>query len=61
MEVLIIDNEGKNVVAKYEVILDGQNYTPTDEEYYSNAWQCAVDDNIVDNDKRDKYCFSFGN
>ena len=57
MEVSIIDNETGKAIATYTVNLSGQNYTPSDEEYYSEAWQCAVDDGVVDKELKDKYSF----
>ena len=60
MEVLIIENDSGKVVAQYTINIGGQNYTPTDEEHFSQAWQCAVDDNVVENDNREKYTLNFG-
>jgi hypothetical protein len=57
MEVSIIENETAKVAASYTINLGGLNYTPRDEEYFSEAWRCAVEDGIVDADNRSKYSF----
>ena len=58
MEVSIIENDSGKVIAHYSIILSGLNYTPGDEEYYSEAWKCAVDDEVVKSDDRAKHNFS---
>ncbi len=56
-QVSIVEYETGKVIATYPVDEAGQNYTPGDEEYFSHAWKCAVDDGIVDADDRAKYSF----
>ena len=58
MEVLIIEKKNGKVIAHYSVNLNGQNYTPTEDEYYSEAWKCAIEDEIVKSDNHDMYSFS---
>jgi hypothetical protein len=58
MKVTIIENKTRKVVASYTINLRGINYTPSDEEYFSEAWRCAVEDQLVDADSRSKYSFS---
>lgn len=60
MKVVIIENKAGKIVASYPINLQGLNYTPSDEEYFSEAWRCAVEDQHVDADSRSKYSFSFG-
>lgn len=58
MKVAIIESETGKVVFNYLInFLKG--YTPSDDEYYSEAWRCAVEDGFVDADSRNKYTFSF--
>ena len=57
MDVLIIESKTGKLVAKLPIILQGMNYTPSEEEYFTTAWQCAVDDKTVDPNRRDKYSF----
>jgi len=60
MEVVIIENQtGKEVARRTINFLQGLNYTPSDDEYFSAAWSDAVDDWVVDADSRSKYKFSF--
>ena len=58
MKVTIIENDSNRVIATYPIHIAGQNYTPTEEEYYSSAWENAVEDNLVEPDTRDKHTFS---
>lgn len=58
MQVAIIEIKTGKVVGLYPILVGGQNYTPTEEEYISEAWRCAVDDELVDADSRTKYRFS---
>ena len=60
MEIAIVDNESGREIAHYTINLGGLNYTPTEDEYYSEAWKCAVEDEVVDSDNRDKYSFRIG-
>ena len=57
MDVLIIEMETGKLIAKLPIILRGMNYTPQEEEYFSAAWECAVEDKIVESNRRDKYSF----
>ena len=60
MEVAIIVKEtGKEVARRTIIFLQGLNHTPSDDEYFSEAWRCAVEDGVVDSDSRSKYKFSF--
>ena len=57
MEILIIENETGKEVYRGEIELGGLNYTPSEEEYFSQAWKDAVDDKIVDANNRGMYRF----
>jgi hypothetical protein len=59
MKVVIIKNKTGKVVASYTINLQGLNYTPSNEEYFTEAWRCAIEDKVVDADSRSKYSFSF--
>ena len=59
MQVLIVENKTGKVVGSYTINLGGLNYTPSDEEYFSEAWRCAVEDGIVEATERAKYSFKF--
>ena len=58
MEVEIIEIKTGEVACRYTINLRGLNYTPTQDEYFSEAWKCAVEDGEVDADSRDKYGFN---
>ncbi len=57
MKVLIIEIESGRVAAAVPVIIQGANYTPSDAEYFNEAWRTAVEDGIVDANKRRLYRF----
>lgn len=57
MNVRIVDRKKNAVVAQYEVNLGAFNYKPKPQEYYDDAWRCAVEDRLVKADERDKYTF----
>lgn len=56
MKVWIIDEDGKTI-GPIPVVLQGMNYTPSDEEYFSIAWRSAVEDGFVDPEAKSKYKF----
>ena len=60
MDVLIMEISTGNLIASYPIILGGQNYTPSDQEYFNEAWRCAVADNLVMQDRRAEYSFNLG-
>jgi hypothetical protein len=47
-------NTGK-VIGEVPVVLGGMNYAPTKEEYLDEAWRCAVEDGLVNLDRRAEY------
>lgn len=57
MDVSIIETKTGKLVATLPIILQGMNYTPSEEEYFTEAWRCAVDDKAVDPNRRDEYSF----
>ena len=58
MDVSIIEKASGKLIARYTVHLNGLNYTPAEDEYYSAAWKCAVDDEVLEPDDREKYTFN---
>ncbi len=57
MKVTIIETNSKKAIETYTIHISGMNYTPTDEEYYTSAWNNAVDDGLVDSITREKHTF----
>lgn len=61
MNVLIIESGTGRVVATVPVVIQGLNYTPDENQYYKIAWECAVDDKMVDEKNKEKYRFQLEN
>jgi hypothetical protein len=57
--VQVIDKKTGKVVAKYPISLRGENYSPTDDEYFKEAWKAAIEDAAVQAKDEDKYSFAF--
>lgn len=57
MQVIIIEKATNRVVATVPVTLRGFNYTLTNNEWFDQGWQAAVEDNLVDANQRVKYSF----
>jgi hypothetical protein len=45
------------VVVRYEVHLAGDAPNPPDQAYFDEAWRRAVDERLVDPNRRDRYDF----
>lgn len=59
MEVELIEVKSGKVVASYEINVGSLNSEVSDEEYFTEAWRCAVEDGVEDEDARGKYRFQF--
>ena len=57
--VAILNNKTNEVIGTYGIDMEGLNYTPSQEDYFTQAWENAVDDQIVVISDRDNYSFSF--
>ena len=57
MNVAIIERATKDVIARYEIHLAGNAPPPSDDTYFDEAWQRAVQERIVDVDRRRDYDF----
>jgi hypothetical protein len=57
MDVEIIESKTNKVIGVFSISLMGGNYHPSYEELYQEAWRCAVDDKLVDANKRKAYSF----
>lgn len=55
VDVLITEISSGTLIARYPIVLAGQNYTPTEQEYFNEAWRCAVEDGLVKGDRRYAY------
>ena len=43
----------------YSVNFNGINFNPSQDDFYKLAWDCAVEDNLVEADKKDEYLLKF--
>jgi len=59
MDVMIVNKSTNRVVAKYAIRMQSLNYRPSEQEYFTEAWECAVEDGIVDAEHRDEYSFQY--
>lgn len=57
MNVLIIETKTGRLVATIPTVVKGMNYTPLEQEYFNEAWRCAIDDKVVDPNRRGEYTF----
>jgi hypothetical protein len=48
MKVEIINKKTNQPLATISLSLRGLNYTPTEDEYWNEAWQTAVSDKLVE-------------
>lgn len=58
MKIAIIEKKSRSVVASVPVSLGGLNYLPSHSELYEQAWESAIEDGIVDKDKKADYEFN---
>ena len=57
MNVFIVERKTKKVVAEQVINLQGLNYVPSEQEYFNQAGQCAVEDGIVAENELERYEF----
>lgn len=60
MDVQLIEKSSGGIIATIPVIVQGQNYTPSEREYIQLAWKIAVNDRLVNADRFDDYTFHLG-
>jgi len=57
MNVQIIEIKTGNVTATIPTTLSPQIYIPSEQDYFAEAWRCAVEDKIVEPARRGDYTF----
>jgi len=57
--VLIVETKSGKLVGSYPISMQGQNYVPSDVEYFNEAWRCAGADGAVDPSRKGDYTISF--
>jgi hypothetical protein len=60
MEVVIVEAETGNVVRTYPIVLGYANSNISEDDYYSEAWTSAVEDGLVDPNKKSDCRFRLG-
>ncbi len=55
MDVLVIENKSSNLIAKIPIHLLGLDFIPSEQDYFSEAWKCAVEDKFVEPNRRHEY------
>ena len=60
MYVVITDNKTAQNYRIGPIHLSGVNYTPTEGEYFIEAWKTACDDGLVDSENKASYSFILG-
>jgi hypothetical protein len=57
MKIQITDIKVSRIVTTVPVFLKGGNYRPSEQEAFDVAWEAAVDDGLVDLNRRGDYSF----
>ncbi len=57
MRVRICNRKTGKIITDIPVFVQGMNYTPTQEQYWEEAWRCAVEDKSVVPDRKSDYEF----
>ncbi len=57
MDVQIFDCKNQKKVAVFTISLKGLNYQPTEAELFDEAWKCAIEDKLVDINRKFDYQF----
>lgn len=60
MYVVITDTKTAKNYTVGPIHLSGANYTPTETEYFNEAWKAACDDGLVDPENKADYSFALG-
>ena len=55
----IIDTSLNRLVIEYQINLQSLGKDILNEDYFKEAWRCALEDNLVDPDNKSQYKFFF--
>jgi hypothetical protein len=58
-KVAVILKSTEEVIFTYQVNLAGLNFNPDQNDCLQMAWDCAVEDKLVEADKKDEYLLQF--
>jgi hypothetical protein len=53
----IFDNKTQRTIGIYKISIRGQNYQPTIDEAYEEAWKCALEDGAAYAECKDDYSY----
>ena len=56
--VRIIDALSNKLVVEYQINLQSVGEDILNEDYFEEAWRCALEDNLVESDNKSQYKFS---
>ena len=59
MNVYVIEKNSGKCIATYPVVVSNIKSQTTENDFFDEAWQCAVEDKIAKSDEKEKYTFSF--
>ncbi len=57
MKVKISDSYTNEEIVTYSIVLGSSNEHLLDQDYFEEAWKNAVDDKLVNKDRREEYKF----
>jgi hypothetical protein len=57
LDVLIVETKTGELATRIPIALKGIGYSPSEDEYFNEAWNCAVQDETVDPNCREDYSF----
>jgi len=57
MIVHVVEIKTGKIAAAIPINLAGQNYIPSEQAFFAEAWRCAVEDKSVDPNRREDYSF----
>ncbi len=61
MKVTIYEKSNKKHIATYPIYEQGLGYKPTKEDSINEAWKCAAEDGLVEDNDKEKYEFVLEN
>jgi len=57
MIVHVVEIKTGKIAAAIQINLGSLNSIPSEQEFFAEAWRCAVEDKSVDPDRREEYSF----
>lgn len=57
MDIEVFDTKSQRIIGVFKISIRGENYRPTINEAYEEAWKCALDDGIADPTRKSDYSY----